>query len=60
MYIDLNVCLFSLLCTQMFIVPSQWLKKVLNRLFCKTRPKNYFRILQHQLEHDFDWPPSES
>ncbi|XP_058970502.2 polyamine-transporting ATPase 13A3 isoform X1 [Pocillopora verrucosa] len=52
-------CLISLF-IEMFIVPSQWLKKVLNRLFCKTRPKNYFRILQHQLEHDFDWPPSES
>ncbi|XP_022780127.1 probable cation-transporting ATPase 13A3 isoform X4 [Stylophora pistillata] len=52
-------CLISLF-IEMYIVPSQCLKKVLNRLFCKTHPKNYFRILQRQLEQDFDWPPCQS
>ncbi|KAJ7394646.1 hypothetical protein OS493_000466 [Desmophyllum pertusum] len=52
-------CLVSLF-IEIYIVPSQWLKKLLNRIICKSHPKNYFRILQHQLEQDSNWPPSPS
>ncbi|XP_067049944.1 polyamine-transporting ATPase 13A3-like isoform X4 [Acropora muricata] len=43
-----------------YVVSSRWLKKLLNKLICKSRPKNYFRILQHQLEEDPSWPPLSS
>ncbi|XP_015762020.1 PREDICTED: probable cation-transporting ATPase 13A3 [Acropora digitifera] len=43
-----------------YVVSSRWLKKLLNKLICKSRPKNYFRILQHQLEEDPSWPPISS
>ncbi|XP_078374483.1 polyamine-transporting ATPase 13A3-like isoform X2 [Oculina patagonica] len=52
-------CLISLF-IEIYIVPSQWLKKLLNRIFCKSHPKNNFRILQRQLEQDPNWPPSPS
>jgi len=52
-------CLISLF-IEIYIVPSQWLKKLLNYIFCKSHPKNFFRILEHQLKQDLNWPPSPS
>lgn len=51
--------LLSLL-IEVCIVPSRQLKRLLNKMFCKSQPKNYFRILQNQLEQDPSWPPSPS
>jgi len=59
--VGIAVCNFLLsLFIEVCIVPSRWLKKLLNKVFCKTQPKNYFKILQCQLEHDSNWPPSPS
>lgn len=59
--VGMALCNFLLsLFIEVCIVPSRWLKKVLNKLFCKSQPKNYFRVLQRQLEQDPNWPPLPS
>ncbi|KAM7445100.1 hypothetical protein ABFA07_006360 [Porites harrisoni] len=59
--VGIAICNFLIsLFIEVYIVPSRCLKKVLNKISRKSQPKNYFRILQRQLERDPNWPPLPS
>ena len=42
---------------QQYIVTSRLLKKLMNKLRCKTGPKNFYKRVQREVDAAANWPP---